>query len=519
MKIQKTALLASAALAAATGLAAQANAAAFYLQEQSTKAVGRAFSGEVSEQGAQQQWWNPAAIGGITGFQNYVGLSLIDPTADATNRNTVVRRPGLNLGALPGVPNLNSLAPGLPIQLNPTLLASQDVVGGNQNVHNMVNKGYLPNGGFALPLPGGFAFGFTMTSPFSFTTNYGPDDWTRYSADKSRLRTFDFQPALAWSNGHISIGGGPNVEYVRATLSNYLPDPLQNVQSGLTQSLQQQLAILGPLGAQIAQQLGAGVGGPLSAVLNTGDGHQYLKGKGWDVGYSFGFQYHNDKVDIGVSYKSAIKHHLKGHLIVDGLGGLLAIGGANQRVDGAHADFTTPWQVNFGGRYHVNRKLTLNAQVTRFGWNKFDAIRLTDLGNGQPINGSATVAPIEDQDITENYKNSWSFAGGFDYKLSKRLTWRGGVQRDLSPIVSGFRDPRVPDGNRWNFATGGSYEMTDHMGIDAAFSYDKIKSVNIDSTTYAFVGTTPNLETAIVNDGRLHNAHALVFSLCGHLGF
>ena len=59
---------------AAGGIAGQAHAAAFYLQEQSTVAVGRAFSGEVSEQGAQQQWWNPAAIGGITGIQTYQGI-------------------------------------------------------------------------------------------------------------------------------------------------------------------------------------------------------------------------------------------------------------------------------------------------------------------------------------------------------------------------------------------------------------------------------------------------------------
>ncbi|MBA2934727.1 outer membrane protein transport protein [Sphingomonas sp. CGMCC 1.13654] len=493
MKIQKTALLASAALAAATGLAAQANAAAFYLQEQSTKAEGRAFSGEVSEQGAQQQWWNPAAIGGITSFQNYVGFTAILPTADATNTGTTVHRPGFPLGSVPGLP---ALPGGLQY---PSIASSVDPVGGNQNVHNMVNKGYLPNGGFAMPLPAGFAFGFTMTSPYSFTTNYGKDDWTRYSADKSRLRTFDFQPSLAWHHGGLSIGAAPNIEYVRATLSNYLPDPLANIQNSLTSSFTN---LLGP---QLGALLGQTVGGPLSSALNTPDGHQYLKGSGWDVGYSFGFQYHNDKVDIGVSYKSAIKHHLKGHLIVDGLSGLLATQGANQRVDNANASFTTPWQVDFGMRYHLTPRLTLNGQVNRFGWSKFDAIRLTNLGSNP------------DQQVNENYKNTWSFAGGFDYKVSKKLTWRGGVQRDLSPVVTGFRDPRVPDGNRWNFATGASYEMTDHMGIDAAFNYDKIQSVKIDSTSYAYVGTP--VETAIVNEGELHNAHATIFSLGGHLAF
>jgi long-chain fatty acid transport protein len=488
---QAALLVAGAVIALAA--ASQAGAAAFYIQEQSTKAIGRAFSGEVSEMGAQQQWWNPAAVGGVGSFQSYAGFTAILPTADATNRGSTITRSAFPLGAVPGLPPLPG---GLPY---PSIAGSTVAITGNENVHNMVNNGYLPNGGFAIPLPGGFAFGFTATSPYSFTTNYDPTDWARYSADKSRLRTFDFQPSLAWSNGHVSFGAGPNVEYVRATLSNYLPDPLANVQTSLVNSL---TGIVGPtLGAAI----GNGFGAPLSAALNTGDGHQYLKGSGWDVGYSLGFQFHNDQADIGVSCKSAIKHKLNGHLIIDGLTGILATEGVNQRVDGAIARFTTPWQVNFGARYHVSPKLTLNGQITRFGWDKFSAIRLSNL-DANP-----------DQAIPENYHNSWSFAGGFDYKISPKLTWRAGVQRDLSPIGDGDRDPRVPDGNRWNFATGGSYEMTSRMGLDAAFSYDWIQSATIDRTTTAYAGTP--LETTIQNNGILHNARAIVVSLGGHVAF
>lgn len=490
--VRKGALLAAGAVTALVA-AGQAHAAAFYIQEQSTKAVGRAFSGEVSEMGAQQQWWNPAAIGGISSFESYTGFTAIIPKADAVNRGSTITRPGFPLGAVPGLP---ALPGGLRY---PTIAGGAETITGNESVHNMVNNGYLPNGGFAIPLPGHFSFGFTVTSPYSFTTNYGPNDWTRYSADKSRLRTLDFQPSLAWGNDHVSFGAGPNVEYVRATLSNYLPDPLTNIQTALVNNFS------GIVGPTLGTVIGNAAGAPLSAALNTSDGHQYLKGSGWDVGYSLGFQFHNDQADIGVSYKSAIKHKLKGHLIIDGLGGILATQGANQTVDGAIARFTTPWQVNFGMRYHVTPRLTLNGQVTRFGWDKFSAIRLSNLGANA------------DQAVAEDYHNSWSFAGGFDYKVTPKLTWRAGVQRDLSPIGDGNRDPRVPDGNRWNFATGGSYEMTSRMGLDAAFSYDKIQGANIDKTTIAYAGTP--LQTTIQNNGRLENAKALVFSLGGHFAF
>ena len=432
-------------VAAAGGIAGQAHAAAFYLQEQSTKAVGRAFSGEVSEQGAQQQWWNPAAIGGITGIETYQGITAILPHANSTDRGTTVQGPTLFGGA------------------------TSDV-GGSSNQHNPVNNGYLPNGGFAIPLGDKFAFGFTVTSPYSFTTNYDKDSWARYGADKTRLRTFDFQPSLAWApNEHISVGAGPNIEYVRSTLSNYLPDPL-------------------------------------APTVNP-DGHQYLKGKGWDVGYSLGFQYHDDKVDLGASYKSAIKHTLKGHLIIDEFDPTVDFlaGTLNQRVNGAKASFTTPWQVNLGMRYHVTPALTVNGQITRFGWDKFSAISLSDL-----------PALLGSQVIQERYHNTFSYALGLDYKVSPKLTLRTGVQRDMSPISAGNRDPRVPDGNRWNFAGGGSYEMNQHMGLDFAASYDKIKSEPIDKTETLLA--VPVTET-LFNDGYLHNGRAIVLSLGGHLNF
>ncbi|HLZ79355.1 MAG TPA: outer membrane protein transport protein [Sphingomonas sp.] len=458
--LRKGALLAFAGSSALV-MATQANAAAFYLQEQSVKAEGRAFSGEVSERGAQQMWWNPASIGGIDTIQNYFGLSAILPHGDSTNVNSTVSRPGIPLGALTGLPL-------------PNIGASTTPVGGVQNRHNPIHNGYVPNGGIGIPLGDKLAVGFTITSPYSFTTKYDADSWARYGADKSRLRTLDFQPVVAFSpTKSISIGAGPNIEYIRATLSNYLPDPLPAI----------------PL---------------FNPVQN--DGHQYLKGTAWDVGYSVGVQYHNHLVDLGVSYKSKITHKVKGHLIVDGITDpLLVAQGANQRIDNAHAEFTTPWQLIFGGRVHVTPQLTVNGQVSRFGWNKFDAIRLSNLG------------PNPDQAVPENYRNTWSYAAGFDYLVSQKWTVRGGVQRDLTPIIDGFRDARVPDGNRWNFAAGTSYALTSHFTMDAAANYLKIKSERISATSVAYFGTP--VQTIIHEDGLLHNAHAVILSVGGSVTF
>jgi long-chain fatty acid transport protein len=65
--IHRKALGIATLLAGTAGLASPALAGGFYLQDQSTKASGRAFSGEVADTGAESLWWNPASIAGMTG--------------------------------------------------------------------------------------------------------------------------------------------------------------------------------------------------------------------------------------------------------------------------------------------------------------------------------------------------------------------------------------------------------------------------------------------------------------------
>jgi len=432
----RKATLGTATAFAALAVAQQAHAAAFYLQEQSVKAIGRAFSGEVADTGPESLWWNPAAIGGLPSAQAYFGASAIIPRADSADTGTLIIRPGQ--------------APAS--------------VGGDPREKNPVNNGVLPSGGFAIPIGDKLAVGLVATSPYSFTTNYSADSWARYNADKTRLRTYDIQPTIAFMPvPGLSLGAGLNIEYAKATLSNKLPDPI-------------------------------------SPLLP--DAEQTLKGDGWDIGYSLGAQYRSRFIDLGVSYKSSVKHKLGGSFTIAGNANPVLAPSINRSIDGVHATFRTPWQLTFGARIHATDQLTINGQITRSGWGKFDAIRL--------------LAPLNTA-IPERYKNSMSYALGFDYAATPKWTIRGGIQRDLSPIPKGERDPRVPDGDRWNFALGASYKLSPRFTIDAAASYDKIQSVDIDKATAAYAGTP--LQTVIVTSGRLKNASALVFGLGGRVTF
>lgn len=430
----RTTLLASASAAIALfGTAGVANAQAFYLQEQSTRAAGRAFSGEAADTGAASLWWNPAAIGGATEGDAVLSATLILPKGDVRNNGTQIGRPN------------QALAP----------------IGGEQVSSNPINNGVLPSGAIAVPLNDRVAVGLAITSPFSFTTDYASDSWARYSADRTKLLTVDIQPSIAVAvTDWLRVGGAVNIEYSDATLSNALPN--------------------------------------LLATLP--DGRQELSGNGWDFGWSAGFQMHNEVATIGFSYKSAIKHTLNGELEISGLQGPLA--GQNRVVEDAEASFYTPAQAIVAGRFNVSDKLTLNAQAIHYQWSKFDAIRL-----GAPIN----------QAIPENYEDSWSLAGGFDYAVSPSLTVRAGVQHATTPTQDTQRDARVPDADRWNYGVGASYQVNERFGLDLSANYVDFEESSIDRVTAAYAGSP--LQTPITTNGTLENARAIVLSAGGRIRF
>jgi len=426
--------LAGAASAAALTAAGAANASAFYLQEQSVVAAGRAFSGEAADQGAQSLWWNPAAIAGNEKSTAYIGMSAILPKGKVRNVGSVIARPG------------QAPAP----------------IGGNQVSVDPLNKGYLPSGAVSWKLNDQWAVGLALTAPYSFATNYEDNSWARYTADKTKLTTIDLQPTIAFAPSPMfGIGIGLNIEHSKASLSNSLPN-------------------LSPLLA---------------------DGHQTLRGKGWDFGYSVGLQVHpSDVIDLGISYKSSVKHKLKGSITTAGLLGPLA--GQNGRIDDVTASFRTPWQAMASARIHVSEALTLNGQVVRAGWKKFDAIRL-----GAPVNAA----------LDQNYKNSWSVAGGVDYALTPQVTVRGGVQWDQTPTQDGSRDARVPDASRVNFALGSSYAITDSITLDAAANYVTFKNASIDRLGGFYVGSPA--QTIVQPNGRLTGAKAIVLAVGGRMSF
>ena len=396
------------------GVAAPAMAGSFYVQEQSTRGQGRANAGVGADKGVQSLWWNPAAIAG-TQREVYTGLHGLLLDSDVDNRGS-------------------TLTYNIP---TPAIVSRTAPVNGDPHVHDVVESGIVPNFAVSTPIGDRFNVGLAVQAPYNFTTKYLPDDFARYDALTSELRSANISlVAAAKVTDWLDIGAGFDAQYAKATLSSALPNA--------------------PIPAVLS---------PAYVVSPSTDGRNQLEGDGWNYGWNAGAQMHFGKLDLGLSYRSKIEHELEGTVNISGLTGALAA--ANVSADGV-ASFNTPWYATVSARYAVNDRLTLNAQVNQIGWSEFDAIRVTYGPNGRST-------------IVQDYDDVTTGAIGFDYKIDPSMTFRAGLGYDPTPTSDDHRTARIPDGDRWLYAAGLSKTMGS-MTFDGAVTYIDIDTATINDT-------------------------------------
>ena len=398
------------------GVAAPAMAGSFYVQEQSTRGQGRANAGVGADKGVQSLWWNPAAIAG-TQREVYTGMHglILDSSVDNRGSSLTYNVPVTGVG----------------------VVSRTYPVNGDPHVHDVVESGIVPNFAVSMPIGDRFNVGLAVQAPYNFTTKYLPDDFARYDALTSELRSANVSLVAAMTvTDWLDIGAGFDAQYAKATLSSALPNA--------------------PIPAVLS---------PAYVVSPSTDGRNQLEGDGWNYGWNAGAQMHFGKLDLGLSYRSEIKHDLDGSVNISGLTGVLAA--ANVSADG-QASFTTPWYATLSARYAVNDRLTLNAQVNQIGWSEFDAIRVT-----YGATGAST--------IVQDYDDVTTGAIGFDYKIDPSMTFRAGLGYDPTPTPDDHRTARIPDGDRWLYAAGLSKTMGS-MTFDGAVTYIDIDTATINDT-------------------------------------
>lgn len=328
----RVSLLSATCLCAMSGAA---DAASFYLQEQSISGLGTAYAGAAADTpDASTVFYNPAGMVNLRRPEIQAGASILFPSADYDDTGSTYTAPA-GLGG-----------------------ATSAVTGDDSG--NPFDPEVLPHLYGVLPINERLAVGLGVSAPFGLANDYGSDFTGRYNSTDSELMSVDIQPSIAanvlpWLN----IGGGLNIQYVYANLKNKVPAPT------------------------------AGGASPDP----TADGSVKLAGDDWSVGYNVGLQLMpTDTTKIGLTYRSAINHRLEGDVdVLNPTSGLPIPGfvsGASFTSDGS-AKLSTPDIASFAVSQQLDDRWTVLGSVNWYGWSNFDNIPVTTatLGNSQTEQG------------------------------------------------------------------------------------------------------------------------------------
>ena len=185
------------------------------------------------------------------------------------------------------------------------------------------------------------------------------------------------------------------------------------------------------------------------SAAGAGDGEFRMKGFGDGWGFNVGILFApEDKWSFGLAYRSKIKVDHRGEMELKNIAPALQplFGGAAFKTD-FRAPMTAPDIITFGIAYRPQKKLTLALDLER--------VRCSSLDNWDlNLEKEIPDANFTDISVPLDWKDVWWIKLGMDYKLSEKLSLRGGYAFIESPVPDHTLDPSCPDSDQHNFSIG-----------------------------------------------------------------
>jgi long-chain fatty acid transport protein len=403
MSRKMTLLLSSAAVfAAASAMAPRAQASGFGLREGSADSMGNAFSGAPAKAyGPDTVWSNPAGMALLDDNEVEGAISYIGPSTQFSGYAT---NP-LTGGNVSGVQGGNAVAPA-------ATAASYGV----------------------LDLAPNWRLGFSVTAPF------GADFVGRYQSLVSAITDLNFGLALSYKiNNQLSIGGGPNFDYLSARLTQNINVP------GLS-------------------------------ALTGQDPNAAINGNSLGVGYNIGVLYQlDDATRIGADYRSRIRHDIDGKQKITVPSSYASYSPAivallNASNSSATTSVTLPDSLSAGIYHRITPRWSVMGSVEWTEWSLFNALNVT------PSNGTSNTV------IEENWRNTWYAGIGTNYMVLDNLMLQTGFAFDQSPVTDSNRTTRVPDGNHYDLGFGVQYQVLPNTTLQLAYLHVFVPDGTINST-------------------------------------
>lgn len=372
-------------------------AAGFQVRAGSPDWAANAFAGMAAKgYDASTAWSNPAAMTRLPDSELAGGLNAIVPSARFSGENLV------GPFATPGQTGGNDATAAATASLAGVWSASPDL-----------------------------KFGFSLESPFGQRLSYPFDFVGRYQSLVSSVTDIELGMVAAYRiNEHISIGGGPIVDYFQTRLTSA-------INTGPTAAL---------------------TGDPIADVHHAQD---------WSAGYHLGALYEFDSgLRTGIDYRSRIREQLEGEQSVS-IPPLLAalsppvaaqLAAANTNV---HTSVTLPDVLTVSGVWDVSPEWSGLATLQWTDWSLLQQVSIIG------VNGQTTTLPLQ-------LRSTWLGSVGTNYRPGPipGLMLQAGLGFDESVATDSTRTPRLPARSNIILGLGFTYEILPNASLQAAFLHE-----------------------------------------------
>lgn len=190
---------------------------------------------------------------------------------------------------------------------------------------------------------------------------------------------------------------------------------------------------------------------PVEPKIATIDGTTQIEGESYALGWNAAANYaFDDKNEIGVVYRSRIKHSLEADL--KGYNTKPDLMGGGDVFGNAYGVVTLPDSWDIGYNHKFDKKNRLELKATRTNWSTYDALNVyfdrSLIGVGDYVKGSPSA---------KNWSNGWRYAIGLEHNLSDKYAVMAGFAFDESSIPYEGGDFMVPTGLRRTYSIGARY--------------------------------------------------------------
>jgi long-chain fatty acid transport protein len=221
-------------------------------------------------------------------------------------------------------------------------------------------------------------------------------------------------------------------------------------------------------------------------------GHADLKATANGYGANAGLYYTpTQKLSIGLTYRSQINMAVKNGTATFTVPSSLQ---SNFPSGPFSASLPLPQVVTLGFGYKVNDKLALALDINFIGWKAYDTLAFDYKNN---------TTSLQDTKLPRDYKNTFAFRVGAQYKINEQFTARAVIALSLTPINDGYVTPEVPDANKVNLACGLGYKLNKHFVLDASYTFENLKrsdnnkALNLNGTYKTYI-SAPGLSVVYI---------------------